>query len=291
MIELGPHRYGKERIRLVKVIRGPDRHTVRDLTVAVALEGDFAAAHTQADNSGVIATDTMKNTVYALAKERLDGPPERFGLALAAHFLDAGPQVARATITLAEHAWRPIELGGGPAPDAFSRGAELTRTARVTAERSGATIAEAGVESLSVMKTARSAFAGFPRDRYTTLPETDDRILATQVAATWRYAPAAVSGAGFDFDGAFDRARRALLTAFADHDSASVQQTIWVMGRAMLTADPAIEEIHFSLPNLHHWLVDLAPFGLANDREVFMATDQPYGLIEATVRRAAAVPS
>jgi len=281
MMELGPNRYGKSAIRLVKVIRGADRHDLRDLTVAVALEGAFEAAHTEADNSAVVATDTMKNTVYALAKERLDGPIEAFGRVLAEHFLDFA-QVARATVTVREHGWARIDAASGPAPDAFLRTGDLTRMAVVTAGRERETV-EAGIEDLTVMKTTKSAFAGFPRDRYTTLPDVDDRILATKVNAIWRYGDART----IDFDRSFDGVRTTLLATFAEHFSPSVQASIWVMGRAILEAHGEVEEVRMVLPNLHHWIVDLAPFGLPNEREIFVATSEPYGLIEATVRRGA----
>ena len=282
MIELGPTRYGKARIRLVKLVRLPDHHVVRDLTVAVALEGDFAAAHTDGDQSLVVPTDTMKHTVYALAKDGLTGSIEAFGLTLGRHFRGFA-QVERATISLEEHAWAPIATDGGPAPDAFFRQGDLTRTAVVSVDRGDASV-EAGIEGLTVMKTAKSAFAGFPRDRYTTLKETQDRIMATKVTAAWRYAD---GGAGVDFDAAFDRVRGTLLTVFAEHFSPAVQTSIWIIGKAVLEAEPAIEEIRFALPNLHHWTYDLSPFGLENDREIFVATEEPHGLIEATVRRSA----
>jgi urate oxidase len=278
MIELGATRYGKAAIHLVRVARDPSGHRVRDVTVAVALEGDFASAHTDGDNSLVISTDTMKNTAYAFAKDRLGGSIEAYGRALAEHF--AGYiQVDRATVNVREHAWLPIEVGGSPAPDAFVRGGEGTRLATASADKGGTTI-EAGVEDLIVMKTTRSGFSGFPRDRYTTLPETDDRLLATRITAVWRYGSPDV-----DADLTFLAVRTTLLEVFADHDSASVQASIWVMAREILGRHEELEEIRMVMPNLHHWLVDLAPFGLTNDGEVYISTTEPHGLIEATVRR------
>jgi len=280
LIELGPNRYGKAAIRLVKVGRGSGPHTLRDLTVGVHLEGEFTTAHTDGDNTLVVATDTMKNTVYAFAKDRLDGSIERFGLALARHFV-AFEQVSRSTIRLREHGWRPIETTAGSAPDAFVRSADLTRTATVASGEGGESF-EAGIEDLTVMKTARSAFSGFPRDRYTTLPDTDDRIMATRVSAAWRYiAPAE----GLDHDALFAAIRATILEVFADHDSGSVQESIWIIGRAALDRHPEVAEISLTMPNLHHWKVDLTPFGLSNDNEIFIATTEPHGLIEATVRR------
>ena len=275
MIEVGDNAYGKSAIRLVKVDRTTTPHRVRDLTIAIALEGDFATSYSEGDNAGVIATDTMKNTAYALAGEHLTGSIEAFGLVLGRHFL-AEPQVERARVTIAEHGWRPI----GAAADAFSRDASSKRTTMVVAGRDR-DVVEAGIADLVVMKTTRSAFEGFPRDRFTTLNETDDRILATKVTARWRYA----SHASIDHDRSWSAVRDTLLETFADHHSVSVQASIWIIGKAILERHPEVEEISMSLPNLHHWTVDLSPFGLANDREVYVSTTEPHGLIEATIRR------
>jgi urate oxidase len=278
MIELSANRYGKAAIRIVRVGRDHTPHRLRDLTVAVALEGDFAAVHTDGDNSHVVATDTMKNTAYAFARDHLDGPIEAYGRVLAEHFLEFD-QVDRATVNVRGHAWRPIEVGGAPAPDAFVRGGEGTRVATVAAVR-GATTVEAGVEDLIVMKTTRSAFEGFPRDRYTTLPDVDDRLMATKLTAIWRY-----GSPDLDFDGVFQAVRTTLLEVFADHDSPSVQTSIWIMAKAMLERHEELDEVRMALPNLHHWMADLSPFGMTNDKTVYVATTEPHGLIEATVRR------
>ena len=282
--ELGANRYGKSRIRLVTVRRGPDRHHLRDLTVAVALEGEFDAVHTHGDNTGVIATDTMKNTVYAFARDRLTGSPEQFAIELARHF--ASYEVcARAAIEIAEHPWARARTDLGEAPDAFVRSGDLARLAIVTADRSGAIEVTAGVDDLTLMKTTRSAFAGFDRDRYTTLPEVDDRLMATKVRATWGYRADIAAGGAFEFDAAWQRARDSLLHSFAEHFSPSVQASIWIMGREMMDAEPSIDWVRMVLPNLHHWKVDLAPFGMDNPGEVFISTTEPHGLIDATVHR------
>ncbi len=271
--QVGANRYGKSAIRIVKIVRGPERHAVRDLTVAIALEGDFVSSYVDGDNSLVVATDTMKNTVYAFAREHLTGPIEAFGTVLARHFV-AVPQVERATVSIEEHAWLPL----GEAPDAFSRERSWTRTGSVAATRDGLTV-HAGIADLTLMKTGKSAFAGFPRDEYTTLPDTDDRIMATKLSAIWRY------GGPTDFEAAFIAIRRTLLDEFAAHESASVQHSIWIIGRAIIDSHPEVEEVTMTLPNLHHWLADLSPFGQPNDREIFIATTEPHGLIQATVRR------
>jgi urate oxidase len=278
MIELGPNRYGKAAIRLVRVGRDTKPHRVRDLTVAIALEGDFTAAHVDGDNSLIVATDTMKNTTYALAAEHLTGSIEDFATVLGRHFLEF-EQVDRAIVNIREHAWRPIDVDGSPAPDAFARSGEGTRVATVAVGRD-ATVVEAGIEELTLMKTTRSGFSGFPRDRFTTLAETDDRLMATKVTAIWRY-----GAPGIDFDATWDAVRGTLLDVFADHDSPSVQTSIWIMAKATLEQHEELDEVRMVLPNLHHWTVDLGQFDIANDRLVYVATTEPHGLIEATVRR------
>ncbi len=278
MIELGRNRYGKAAIHVVRVVRDPAGHRVRDVVAAVALEGDFDTAHTDGDNTLVVTTDTMKNTAFAFAKDHLGGAIDEYARALAEHFLEF-EQVDRATVNVRGHEWRPIEVAGQPSPDAFVRGGEGIRIATASAAR-GATTMESGVEDLVAMKTTRSAFKGFPRDGFTTLKEADDRLMATKITAIWRYGSPDV-----DFDATFAAVRTTLLEVFADHDSPSVQTSIWIMARAILERHEAVEEVRMVLPNLHHWLVDLEPFGLANDGEVYISTTEPHGLIEATVRR------
>lgn len=284
--ELGENRYGKSRIRLVKVRRHPDHHDLRDLTVAVALEGDFTAAHTDGDNANLVATDTMKNTVYAFARDRLDGSPESFGIELARHFASYDV-CSTAVIDIQEHRWSRVVTDAGPAPDAFARTGDLTRITAISASSDGSIAVLSGLDDLTVMKTTKSAFVGFDRDRYTTLPEVDDRLMATKMKVTWGYAADAAGADGFDFDGAWERARTALLHSLAEHFSRSVQESIWIMASEIMDAEPAIDWVRMVLPNLHHWKVDLAPFGLDNPGEVFVSTTEPHGLIDATVRRRA----
>ena len=279
MIELGDNRYGKQAIRLVRVVKDADRHVVRDLTVGITLEGAFGPSYIAGDNSDVVATDTMKNTVYAFARDRFDGSIEAFGRTLAEHFAGIAP-VTRATVALREHRWERLVVGGKPAADAFVRDGSWTRVASVVADDDGETI-EAGIEDLAVMKTAKSSFEGFPRDEYTTLADSNDRIMATQVSARWRYISPDI-----DHDAVFEAVRATFLEVFAEHDSPSVQASIWIVGRAILERHPEVAEVSMALPNLHHWLVDLAPFGLDNPALVFVSTREPHGLIEATVRRA-----
>jgi len=276
---LAENRYGKSGVRLVTVRRGPDRHELKDVTLAIRLEGDFAAAYREGDNAGVVATDTMKNTVYALAAEHPFDDVEDFGLVLSEHLIRTDRHVASARVELVEHLWERIESGGAPHAHAFRRAGAERRTA-VVSRTSDAVEVTAGIEELVVMKTAKSAFEGFPRDRFTTLKETADRLLATALSASWKYAQPDVA-----FGHLWNEVRRILLETFAEHDSRSVQHTLYAMGEAVFERLEGVEEIHLTMPNRHHIPIDLTPFGLENRNEIFVATTEPYGLIEATLRR------
>jgi urate oxidase len=274
------HSYGKSGVRLTRVTRLADRHEIRELTVDVRLEGDFDGSYTHGDNSRIVATDTMRNLVYALAQGRPAEAIEEFGAALAGHFLAEYAQVRSAAIRLTESPWRRITIAGREHPHAFVGGGSETRTAHVVRDRGGLRV-EAGLEGLHVLKTAGSAFSGFVRDRYTTLPETTERIFATEVQARWSYA----TGSAVDWDETHARVRRALLETFAEHDSLSVQQTLHAMGEAALGISGALDEITLIMPNRHRILFDLGHFGQANANEIFVATDEPFGLITGTLRR------
>src|SRR5262245_11748487 len=271
--------YGKSRVRLVQVTRRGDRHDLRDLTVAIRFEGDYEESYTAGDNRAVLPTDTMKNTVYALAARHRVTEPEAFGTVLGQHFLDRNPRLKRVRIDLRDHPWGRIPIGGRDHGQAFVRGGGETRTATVQGERGRLSIG-AGVRGLVIMKTSRSAFAGFPRDEFTTLPETRDRLLATSLTASWRYL-----GSDVDFGPTWQAVRRALVEAFAEHESESVQHTMHAMGEAVLESVDAVGAIRLVMPNKHHLPVDLSRFGLENRNEIFVATDEPYGLIEATLVR------
>lgn len=276
---LAQSNYGKSRVRLFRVTREPGRHLVSDLTVDVAFDGPYRDVHLSGDNAAVLPTDTMKNTCYALAKEHPVAPLEGFGRTLVEHFLGATAEPERVRVRIAQHGWNRIEVADGPHEHAFVRGPAERRMAYVAGDRREVRY-QAGIEELEVLKTTRSSFEGYIRDRFTTLPEAKERIFATIVSARWRYerAPA-------DFDAAFDAVRAAMLSTFAEHDSRSVQQTLFAMGAAALDAAPEVSEIRLSLPNRHHLLFDLARFGMTNENEVFVPTTEPYGLIEATVVR------
>jgi urate oxidase len=278
-ITLGPNQYGKAEVRLVTVRRDGPVHHLKDLTVSTSLRGELAATHLTGDNAGVLATDTQKNTVYAFAKEAPVGEIEDFGLRLARHFTGTQENITGARVKIDEHAWDRIAVGGEPHDHAFSRSGDERRTTAVTV-RDGRAWVVSGIDGLTLLKSTGSEFHGFPRDEYTTLAETGDRILATAVTAKWRY-----QGEDLDWASSHREIRRVMLETFATKHSLSLQQTLYAMGSAVLEARPEVAEVRLSLPNKHHFLVDLSPFGLKNDNEVFYAADRPYGLIEGTILR------
>ncbi|WP_158888937.1 factor-independent urate hydroxylase [Amycolatopsis anabasis] len=278
-ITLGPNQYGKAEVRLVTVNRTGPVHHLKDLTVSTALRGRLEDTHLTGDNADVVATDTQKNTVYAFAKESPVGEIEDFALRLAKHFVGEFSHITGARILIDEHGWDRIPVDGREHDHAFSRAGDEKRTTAVTVQ-DGKEWVVSGLTDLVVLKSTGSEFHGFPRDRYTTLAETNDRILATAVTARWRYA-----SNGVDWHASFGEIRRILLETFATKHSLSLQQTLYAMGEAVLRARPEVAEIRLSMPNKHHFLVDLSPFGLKNENEVFYAADRPYGLIEGTVLR------
>ncbi|MCU1614780.1 MAG: uox [Frankiales bacterium] len=285
-IRLGPNQYGKAEVRVVAVDRSSPRHTLADLNVSTTLRGDFGAAHIEGDNAHVLTTDTQKNTVFAFARDGV-GEPEEFGLRLARHFAGSHPWITGARVAVESYGWERIAVGGQPHDHSFRRSGGEVRTAVVTVD-GGREHVLAGLAGLVVLKTTGSEFWGFPRDRYTTLAETRDRILATAVTARWRY-----TGTGIDpgFGECFAGVRGTLLETFADTRSLALQQTLYAMGRAVLERFAEVAEVRLSLPNRHHFLQDLSAYGLDNPGVVYHADDRPYGLIEATVVRDDAPPA
>lgn len=278
-ITLGANQYGKAETRLVTVRRDGETHHLTDLNVSIALRGDLAASHLVGDNRHVVPTDTQKNTVFALAKQEPVGEIEDFALRLGRHFVGSFDYITGARVLIDSSGWTRIPVDGQPHPHSFFRTSDEKRTTAVTVQDDKAWVVS-GLRDLIVLKSTGSEFHGYPKDRYTTLPETTDRILATAVTARWRFAHLDV-----DWAKSFPSVRATMLAAFANTHSLALQQTLYAMGEAVLEAHSDIAEVRLSLPNKHHFTVDLQPFGLDNDNEVFFAADRPYGLIEGSVIR------
>ncbi len=280
-VTLAHSQYGKAETRVLRVYRDADPHELVNYNVSVALSGDFSDVHLTGDNANCLTTDATKNTVNAFASEHGEAArqPESFGLVLGRHFVASVPAVWRARVKLEMYPWVRLDSSGAPYPHAFRRDGGYVRTATVTCE-AGQEWAVSGIRDLVVLKTTDSEFGGFYTDRYTTLAPTSDRVLATSVTAQWWH-----ESRPADWDSSFGTAVAALTSAFAGHHSLSLQQTLYEMGTRMIAAEPGIAEVRMSLPNRHHFAVNLSPFGLDNPNEVFHADDRPYGLIEAAVRR------
>jgi urate oxidase len=272
-IVLGPNQYGKAETRIVRVRRDGAHHELTDLNVSTALAGDLAAVHRDGDNGNVLPTDSQKNTVYAFAREYGIGAIEDFGLRLARHFTTEQAAIQRARVHIEQYPWQ--RLGD----HSFERGGPEVRTATVTCDQERAWVV-AGLSDLVLCNTTGSEFWGFVKDRYTTLPETRERILATAVDARWRYAADTA-----DWDESYIQTRRLMVDAFTGTHSLSLQQTLYAMAEAVLRARPEVVEVRLVMPNKHHFLVDLSPFGLDNPDEVYFAADRPYGLIEGAASR------
>jgi urate oxidase len=284
--QLGHNQYGKAETRVVRIYRDGDPHEIVDYNVSAALSGDLADTHLTGDNAKVLTTDAVKNTVNAYAKEHGEAArqPESFALALARHFVEDVPQVSRARVRVEAYPWLRLSTDGTPHPHAFVREGQYTRTATV-AHADGRAWVVSGLRDLVVLKSTDSEFSGFYQDRYTTLQPTNDRVMATSVTAQWWHTVEGRDAQDVDWGKAFSAAKDAMCEAFAASHSYALQQTLFEMGSAVLDAVPSVAEIRFSLPNKHHFVVDLSPFGLENRNEVFHADDRPYGLIEGTVRR------
>jgi urate oxidase len=286
-IVLGANQYGKSENRVVRIYRDTDRHEIRDLNVSTWLRGDFEDAHTTGDQANVLPTDTQKNTAFAYAKEHGVSSPEDYAVALATHFLDAAPPATGALVRVEEYAWDRIEVDGSGHDHSFVRRGTETRTVWVTVDGRGEqqrVWVVSGFTDLVVLKSTGSEFKGFLKDGYTTLQETDDRIMATSLTASWRH-EGTTAQRDTDWDASYEEVKRTLLAGYATTYSRALQETLHVMGGAVLESHPGVAEIRFSAPNKHHFLVDLAPFGVENNGEVFIAADRPYGLIQAALSR------
>ncbi|MER6497218.1 factor-independent urate hydroxylase [Streptomyces griseorubiginosus] len=280
---LGQNQYGKAENRVVRITRDGATHHIKDLNVSVSLSGAMDDVHYSGSNASVLPTDTTKNTVYAFAKEHGIESAEQFGIHLARHFVTSQEPIHRARIRIEEYSWERIETPG-EAQHSFVRKGQETRLAQITYDGSSWEVVS-GLKDLTVLNSTDSEFWGYVKDKYTTLPEAYDRILATDVSGRWRFNWTDDAQEMPDWDASYEQTKQHMLRAFAETYSLSLQQTLYQMGSRIIENRDEIDEVRFSLPNKHHFLVDLEPFGLKNDNEVYFAADRPYGLIEATVLR------
>jgi urate oxidase len=280
MARLGENRYGKSRVRLSRITRHGDRHDFNEWTVRVLLHGEFETSFTEADNSSILPTDTMKNTVYSIARGSKAATIEEFAMDLGDYLLDHNPQVFKVSVEIEEDAWERLIVDGAPEATTFKLGGPELQTVHAVREKGGAWAISSGVDGLTILKTTKSAFTGYIKDKLTTLKPATDRIFGTRATVKWDYAVTAP-----DYAETRSRIVAALLKEFAGHNSMSVQHTLFDMGKVALAAAPEIARIHLTMPNLHHLLADLSPFGQDNPNHIFVPIDEPHGYIEATIER------
>ena len=280
MSRLGENRYGKSRVRLSRITRNGDRHDFDEWSVRLLLHGDFDSSYTEADNSRILPTDTIKNTVYSIARGSNASTIEDFAIELGDYLLKNNAHATRVTIEIHEKAWKRMLVDGIPEATTFQLAGSELRTVQAERERESGWLVRSGVDNLTILKTTKSAFTGYIKDRLTTLKPATDRILGTCATVVWDYAPGMTA-----FAEVRTRIVATLLKEFACHNSMSVQHTLFDMGKAALDAAPEILRIHLTMPNLHHLLADLSPFGQDNPNHIFVPIDEPHGYIEATIER------
>jgi len=280
MARLGENRYGKSRVRLSRITRHGDRHGFNEWTVQVLLEGDFESSFTEADNSKILPTDTMKNTVYYVARDSKAVTIEEYAMELGDYLLANNSQVSGVLVEVEEKAWERLVVDSVPEATTFRLGGPELHTVRAVRDQGREWSIRSGIDGLVILKTTKSAFTGYIKDKLTTLKPATDRIFGTRATATWEFAVE-----NPDYSNVRDRAIAALLKEFAAHDSMSVQHTLFDMGKAALAAAPEVARITLTMPNLHHLLADLSPFGQDNPNHIFVPIDEPHGYIEATIER------
>jgi len=280
MALLAENRYGKSRVRLVKVVRRNSAHTVLEWSVNVFIKGEYDNCFRSGSNTDILPTDTMKNTIYSLARDSSAACIEDFAKQLIAYFLTSYAQAQSVTVDINEKLWNHLEFGGHAHPTSFQQKTSELRTTSVAGSRDAAITIASGLSGLVILKTSDSAFEGYIEDRLTTLRETNDRLFGTDVSASWTYV-----ADNLPFEQLRSEVRNALLAAFADHKSLSVQHTLFAMAEAVLAKVASVSEITLTMPNKHCLLVDLSPFGQNNPNEIFVPTDEPHGYIEARVVR------
>ena len=279
MAKLVGQRYGKARVRVLKIFRDGALHTMKEIDVTVLLSGDFDSSYTAGDNTKVVPTDTIKNTINVLAKQQLGDEIERFAVVIGKHFLGRYEQVRAAEIEIAERGWSRLKISDQPHPHSF-RAADDSRAVTRVICTSEDPVVQSGIRNLVILKSTGSGFENYPKCDLTTLPETNDRILATSFSATWTYAKASDN-----YTAANSVILEAMLKIFAENYSPSAQTTLFQMGESALAACPEISRIDLAMPNKHYLLINLAPFGIDNPNELFLPTEEPHGQIEASVTR------
>jgi urate oxidase len=282
---LSTNRYGKSRVRVMRVTKHKEHHDLDEWTVQLLLTGDFETAHTEGDNSKILPTDTMKNTIYFVAHETKATSIEDYAKELIDYILTRNPQVSEVEVVIQSHLWKRITVDGQPYPTAFMHGSQEVQTTRVSRAQNGGFEIVSGLDGLSVLKTTQSSFVGYIKDELTTLPETTDRLFGTVVKTEWPYTAKAIAE-GIDFNKVRTHLRATMLSTFAKHDSLSVQQTLYAMGEAALDHTDIIDSVYMLMPNKHNLLIDMKRFNRENPNHIFVPTDEPHGTIEATVRRA-----
>jgi urate oxidase len=280
MAHLGENRYGKSHVRVMKVVRHENHHAMKEWSVRLLLHGDFDSCFAKGDNSKILPTDTMKNTVYWMARESQSMTIEEYATELATYLVDNNPQVSKASVEVEEKSWLPVLIDGLPHPTTYTLGGPELQTTEVVLARNGVPLITSGIDGLVILKTTHSEFTGYIKDKLTTLPESTDRIFGTRATVAWEYRQTPVS-----FEATRSAALSTLLKVFAGHHSLSVQHTLYDMGEAVLAAIPEIASIKLTMPNLHCLLVDLSRFGQTNPNQIFVPTDEPYGYIEAVITR------
>ena len=290
-VQLQQNRYGKSRVRVMRLTKHNGHHDLDEWTVQLLLTGDFETAHTLGDNSQILPTDTMKNTIYVIAHETKATSIEGYAQDLIDYILSRNPQVSEAECIIQSHLWKRMTVDGQPYPTAFMHGSDEVQTTRISRKQNQSFEITSGLDGLFVLKTAQSGFVGYIKDSLTTLPETTDRLFGTVVKADWTYTAAAIASAAanpdqaIDFNKARTHLRDAMLTTFAKHDSLSVQQTLYAMGEAALAHTDIIDKVYLLMPNKHNLLIDLKRFDRENPNHIFVPTDEPHGTIEATITR------
>jgi len=288
LIDLSFNRYGKIKIRLVRIDRSnPLAHSLKEVTTQIALEGDFSDTYFKGDNKNVVPTDTMKNTVYFLSKNHFKGstPIEEFAQTICRHFLKEYSQVKKVLVVMEEHKWDRMQIEGKSDAISFIKSQPELRTCRVSLCNKGVLHLTSGITGLTVLKTQGSGFAGYPKCKLTTLKEVTERVFCTSITSNWSYNSDSLSNKNINFDSIFTSVRHQILEWFSQKYSNSVQQVEYETGLAILERVPEIDEIYFAMPNIHILLFDVERFGLKNQDEIYYPTDDPSGFIEATITR------